>query len=65
MDEKLVKCVIVRDFWDDEGTRHVAGTEIDIAVEAALDGIESGALSRVKTDLAEAPAMAPKATAKA
>ena len=50
MTDKLVKVRIERDFWDAEGTRHRAGTEVDVPVEAALDGIETGALSRVKED---------------
>lgn len=48
MAEKLIKCRIVRDFWDADGERHRAGTEVELPVDAALDGIETGALSRVK-----------------
>ncbi len=48
MADKTVKCVILRDMWDDEGVRHSAGKIVDIPVDAALDGVESGALSRVK-----------------
>lgn len=54
MTEKLVKVRIERDFWDAEGTRHRKGTEVDVPVEAALDGVETGALSRVKAPTAEA-----------
>ena len=43
----LVEVVILRDFWT-ESTRHVAGTIVKVPVEAALEGIESGALGRVK-----------------
>lgn len=54
MAEKLVKVRINRDFWvkadNGEIVRHRKGTEIDVPVDAALDGIESGALSRVKED---------------
>lgn len=39
---------INRDFWDENGVRHRKGGIFDATVEAALDGIESGALSRVK-----------------
>lgn len=46
--EKLVTVRIERDFWDGEGNRHHAGTIVEVPVEAALDGVESGALSRVK-----------------
>lgn len=54
MTEKLVKVRIERDFWDADGTRHRAGTEVDVPVDAALDGVETGALSRVKAPAAEA-----------
>lgn len=50
-DEKkpdLIEVSILRDFWDQDGTRHRAGTVVKVPVEAALDGIESGALARVK-----------------
>lgn len=54
MAEKLVKVSINRDFWvkadNGEIVRHRKGTKIDVPVDAALDGIESGALSRVKED---------------
>lgn len=46
--EKLIPVRINRDFWDSEGTRHRKGTVVEVPVEAALDGVESGALSRVK-----------------
>lgn len=46
--KKLVKCVILRDFWDADGKRHPAGSEVEVPVEAALDGVESGALTRAK-----------------
>ena len=48
MADKTIKCVILRDFWDAEGNRQRAGQEIDLPAEDALDGVESGALSRVK-----------------
>lgn len=57
MAEKTVKCMIARDYWDDDGERHAAGTEVEIPIEAALDGVESGALVRVKE---AAPAKAAK-----
>ena len=37
-----------RDFWDADGVRHRKGTVIEVSVEEALDGVESGALSRVR-----------------
>jgi len=48
MAETTIKVTILRDFWDGDGTRHRAGTEVDVPIEAALDGIESGALARYK-----------------
>lgn len=57
MAEKLVTVRINRDFWakNDKGEviRHRKGTEIDVPVEAALEGIETGALSRVKATAAK------------
>lgn len=55
MNDKLVAVRINRDFWDEEGNRHRKGTEVDVPVDAAMDGIETGALSRVKTET-KAPA---------
>lgn len=46
--EKLIPVVIKRDVWDADGTRHRKGTIIELPVDAAMDGVESGALSRVK-----------------
>lgn len=46
--EKLIPVRINRDFWDAEGNRHRKGTVVEVPVEAALDGVETGALSRVK-----------------
>ena len=46
--EKLIPVRINRDFWDADGTRHRKGTVVEVPVEAALDGVETGALSRVK-----------------
>ncbi|MGO4619046.1 hypothetical protein AB4Z34_05390 [Ensifer sp. 2YAB10] len=48
--ENLIEVEIKRDFWDEEGERHRAGTIIKVPVEVALEGIESGALARVKKD---------------
>jgi hypothetical protein len=45
---QLVPVVVNRDFWDKEGVRHRKGTIVEVSVEAALDGVESGALSRAK-----------------
>ncbi|GHA15179.1 hypothetical protein GCM10007989_07420 [Devosia pacifica] len=39
---------IKRDIWDENGQRHRKGTVVEMSVEAALDGVESGAVTRVK-----------------
>lgn len=44
--EQTVNCVVLRDFWDEAGERHRAGTIVAISVTAALDGIESGSVRR-------------------
>lgn len=44
----LIPVRVKRDFWDAGGARHRKGTVVEVSVEAALDGIETGALSRVK-----------------
>lgn len=43
-----VKCIILRDTWDESGERHRAGSEVMLAVDDAMDGIESGTLTRAK-----------------
>ncbi len=48
--ETLIEVEIKRDFWDEEGERQRAGTIIKVPVDVALEGIESGALARVKKD---------------
>lgn len=39
---------INRDFWDTEGVRQRKGSVIEVSIEEAFAGLESGALSRVK-----------------
>lgn len=46
--EKLIPVRINRDFWGENEVRYREGTIVEVTVEAALDGIETGALSRVK-----------------
>ena len=53
MADKMVKCEILRDFWDKDGVRHPKGTEVDIPSDAAMDGIEEGKLRRVKNAKAD------------
>lgn len=44
----LIPVQVRRDFWDQNGDRHRKGTVVEVSVEAALDGVEVGALSRVR-----------------
>lgn len=46
--DRLIAVRIERDFWDADGERHRKGTVVEVPVDAALDGVETGALSRVK-----------------
>lgn len=39
---------IKRDIWDADGERHRKGAVIELPIEAAMDAIEAGAVSRVK-----------------
>lgn len=48
--EATVSVMVMRDYWDANGERHRAGSIEDVAVEDALDGIESGAMKRHKGD---------------
>ena len=43
-----IKCLVLRDYWDADGERVCAGSEVNLPAEDAIDGVESGALSRVK-----------------
>ncbi|MCZ7502031.1 hypothetical protein [Agrobacterium sp. ST15.13.015] len=47
---KTMSFKIERDFWDENGDRHRAGSIVEMTAEDALAGIESGAISRVKAD---------------
>lgn len=44
----MIDVEILRDFWDDDGVRHPAGTVVSIPVEAAVDGAANGSLRRAK-----------------
>ena len=49
--ERTVTVRVNRDFWvgkPGQAERIRKGTIVDVPVDAALDGVESGALSRVK-----------------
>lgn len=43
-----VECVVLRDYWDENGDRHRAGRIEEVSVEEAFDGIEKGTLKRRK-----------------
>lgn len=45
---QLIEVEILRDFWDNDCVRHPAGTIVQVPLEAALDGIEKGALRRAR-----------------
>lgn len=45
---QTVACVVLRDYWPAEDDRVRAGTIVDLEPMDAIDGIESGLLSRVK-----------------
>jgi hypothetical protein len=47
--ERLIPVRVNRDFWDSTGERYRKDTIIEVSVDAALDGVESGAFSRVKS----------------
>ena len=46
--QKKIMCRVVRDRWDENGERIRAGTEIELPVDEAMDGVEDGSLTRVK-----------------
>jgi hypothetical protein len=46
--ERLIPVRVNRDFWDDKGERFRKGSVVEVSVDAALNGVESGAFSRVK-----------------
>lgn len=43
-----VQCVVLRDFWPEEGNRVVKGTVVEMTPDQAMDGIEAGAVRRLK-----------------
>jgi hypothetical protein len=49
-DEKQIKVRIKRDYWDADGKRVAAGTEVEVPISAALSGVEAGILETVKDD---------------
>lgn len=49
MADKTIECVILRDYWDADGERQPAGKTVNLPAEAAMDGVEIGALTRAKS----------------
>jgi hypothetical protein len=47
---QMIEVEIARDWWDHDEVRHPAGTKVSVPFEAALEGIETGALRRPKKD---------------
>lgn len=43
-----VAVTIRRDLWDALGNRHHKGTVVDMPIDAAMDAIETGSVSRLK-----------------
>ena len=41
-------CKVLRDYWDAEGVRIPKGAVADFGATEAIDGVEAGALERVK-----------------
>lgn len=44
----LIPMAVNRDFWGQDGDRHRKGTIVEVSADAAIDGAQSGALTRVK-----------------
>lgn len=42
-----VECVVLRDFWDEDGERWKKGRIIHIAPMDAIEGIEKGSIKRL------------------
>lgn len=45
-DEKKVKAVILRDYWDENEVRHFSGTVIEVTKDELIDGLEKNILAR-------------------
>ena len=50
MAERKFTYVVQRDVWTAEGKRVRKGTEAELTAEQAQDGVESGALKRLKEE---------------
>ena len=47
---KTLKVLVARDYWDADEKRIVAGTEVWVDADTALEGIENGAFKRIPKD---------------
>ena len=45
---KKIACTVLRDYWTADDARVTAGTVVHLTPEEAMDGVETGALARVK-----------------
>lgn len=48
MAEKKYEYTVERDQWDSDGNRHRKGRVVKLTADEAQDGVESGALKRIK-----------------
>jgi len=49
-DEKktpTVSVIVARDYWDENEVRVCSGTVVELPVDAAMEGVESGAFKRI------------------
>ena len=46
--EKKVLARVLRDYWTEDGDRISAGREVEVPLEALVEGMEKGILERVK-----------------
>ena len=46
--DSTIQCVVNRDYWPEEGKRVRKGTIVELTPEEALDGIEAGAIRRLR-----------------
>lgn len=46
--EKLVQCIVLRDYWTEDGERVRKDTGVEVTAEEAMTGLENNTLKRVK-----------------
>lgn len=44
----LVACIVMRDYWDDDGNRVRKGSGVEVTPDEAMTGIEEGTLERAE-----------------